>query len=94
MKFSASMHKTGFIIFFLLLFRIAFAQEVTILNLDTQEPVLNVAVYNLDKSKTALTDINGKCDLSIFERNERLTLKHLSYQTRKATKSQLLRRGG
>ncbi len=62
--------------------------------MDTRGPVLNVAVYNLDKSKTALSDNNGKCDLTIFDRHERITFKHLSYEVRKVTKAQILRRGG
>ncbi|WP_282161954.1 TonB-dependent receptor [Ulvibacterium marinum] len=70
------------------------AQEISILDMDTREPVLNVAVYNLDKSKTALSDNNGKCDLTIFDRHERITFKHLSYEVRKVTKAQILRRGG
>ena len=44
------------------------AQEITVLDVDTKEPILNVAVYNLDKSKTAVSDVDGSCDLSIFDR--------------------------
>lgn len=93
MKFLASMHKIGFIFIFLLFQGIS-AQKITVLDVDTRETVSNVAIYNLDKSKTALSDFDGKCDLGIFDGNERITLKHLSYQTRRATKSQLLKRGG
>lgn len=77
-----------------LCFQMASSQEITILDADTREPILNVAVYNLDKSKTALSDFDGKCDLSIFEGNERITFKHISYQIRKSTKAQLLRQKG
>jgi hemoglobin/transferrin/lactoferrin receptor protein len=62
--------------------------------MDTNEPILNVAVYNLDKSKTALSDYSGKCDLTIFDGQERITFKHLSYEVRKVTKAQILKRGG
>ena len=34
----------------LLVFQVVSAQEITVLDVDTREPVLNVAVYNLDKS--------------------------------------------
>lgn len=71
--------------------RVVSAQEITILDMDTKEPVINVAVYNLDRSKTALSDFDGKCDLSIFDRNERITFKHISYEVRKSTKAQILR---
>lgn len=67
------------------------SQEITILDLDTKEPVLNVAVYNTDKSKTVLSDFDGKCDLSVFDKNERITFKHISYEVRKSSKSRILR---
>ncbi len=66
-------------------------QEITVLDTDTRQPILNVAVYNSDKSKTAVSDFDGRCDLSIFDRNERITFKHISYETRKSTKAQIQR---
>lgn len=91
MKFLASatmMRKIIFGIVFLC-FQAVFSQEIFILDMDSKEPVLNVAAYNLDKSKTALSDFDGRCDLSIFDRNERITFKHISYEIRKSTKSQI-----
>ena len=75
--------------FFCLLSQAVAAQEITILDVDTKEPIVNVAIYNLDKSKTALSDFDGKCDLSVFDRNERITFKHISYEIRKSTKNQI-----
>ncbi len=86
------MQKLGFIILFLF-FQWIPAQEITILDEETREPILNVAVFNLDKSKTALSDFDGKCNLGVFSKNERITFKHISYQTKKSSKGQLLRRG-
>ncbi len=74
------------------MFQFVSAQEITILDEETKEAIVNVAIYNADKSKTALSDFDGKCDLSIFDASERLTLKHISYEVRKFTKSQLLKR--
>ncbi len=88
MKFSVNM-RYPLLTFFLLLCLAVSAQEITILDMDTKEPIINVAVYNLDKSKTALSDFNGRCDLSIFDRNERITFKHISYEIRKSTKNQI-----
>jgi hemoglobin/transferrin/lactoferrin receptor protein len=89
MKFSVNMrYLLQTCLFFLVCLAVS-AQEVTILDVDTKEPIINVAVYNLDKSKTALSDFNGKCDLSIFDRNERITFKHISYEIRKSTKNQI-----
>ncbi len=93
MKFLASMRKIVFGIF-LLLFQLISAQEITVLDIDTQEPILNVAIYNSDKSKTVITDFDGKCDLQIFGNGERITFKHIGYQIRKSTKAQILRQKG
>jgi len=78
--------------FLFLCFQVSLAQEITILDSDTEEPVPNVAVYNLDRSKTSLSDFDGKCNLSVFGDNERITFKHLSYQILRTTKSQIVRK--
>ncbi len=93
MKFSAEMHLITCLLS-LVLFQWARSQEITVREMDTGEAVTNVAVFNQDKSKTTLTGFNGKCDLSRFERNERITFRHLSYQTLRITKAQILRQGG
>lgn len=79
---------------FFLFFQSISSQEITLLDINTREPILNVAAYNLDRSKTALSDFDGKCDLSIFDRNERITFKHISYEIHKSSKSQILRHKG
>lgn len=69
------------------------AQQIRILEADSGEPVMNVAVYNRDRSRTTLSDLNGRCDLGSFAANEQLTFRHLGYQTLRASKAQLLRQG-
>ncbi|SFW53120.1 TonB-dependent receptor plug domain-containing protein [Cellulophaga fucicola] len=83
----------AFFILFLFFFNSSFAQEIIILDQDTKEPIQDVAIFNSDKSKTALTTFNGNADLSVFNKNERITLKHIGYQTKKTTKNLLLKRG-
>ncbi len=75
-------------------FQFLFAQQITVLDAEDREPISNVVIYNADRSKTVLSDGNGKCDLSSFNRNERLTFKHLSYNVRRATLAQVLRHRG
>lgn len=84
------MNKVVFIIFFMF-FATGSAQEIRVLDFYTKEPIINVAVFNADKSKTALSDLDGSCDISIFSSNERITFKHISYEVFKSSKSQLLR---
>ena len=78
-------------IFFFLIFTTVSSQEVRILDYYSKEAIVNVAVFNNDKSKTALSDLEGKCDISHFGTNERITFKHLSYEVYKVTKSQILK---
>ena len=80
------------ILFALLFIQFSVSQEITILDIDTREPIVNVVVHNRDKSKTAISDFDGSCDLTVFDRGERLIFTHLSYQPRRVTKAQLLRR--
>lgn len=72
--------------------QLAFAQEFTILDAENREAVVNVAVFNRDKSRTALSDFKGKVDLSVFDPDERITFRHISYQTLRTTLAQLNRR--
>ena len=92
MKFLANMHKTV-LAFFFLVFELVSAQEIKVLDADTKESISNVAVYNSDKSKTALSDFDGKCDVTLFSKNERITFKHISYEIGKSTKKHLLKQG-
>ncbi len=92
MKYLAKMRRLTCIVL-LLFFGVLSAQEISVLDAETREPIVNVVAYNSDRSKTTLSDIDGICDLSIFDSNERLTFKHLSYEMRKSTKAQVLRQG-
>jgi hemoglobin/transferrin/lactoferrin receptor protein len=92
MKYLVNMRYVVFLSY-LFLVQGVFAQEIVILDSDSRNPIGNVVVYNTDKSKTALSDFDGKCDLSSFAANDRLTISHIGYQSRKTTKSQLLKKG-
>ena len=92
MKFLVSMRKIIFVIC-LLFFQMVSAQEFVILDTDNHEPVPNVAIYNLDKSKTVISDLYGRADLGTFSINERIIFKHIGYQIKKTSRAQLSRRG-
>ncbi|WP_170126284.1 TonB-dependent receptor [Arenibacter echinorum] len=86
------MQKIVFIVV-LLLFKGALGQEIVILDEEDHQPIPNVIVYNWDKSRTALSDFDGKCDLSKFDQGERITFTHIGYQNYRSTKSNVLRKG-
>ncbi len=86
------MQKSVIILFFLI-FQGIIAQKIIILDYETQEPLPDVAIFNSDKSKTALSSIDGTADLTLFSKNEHIILKHIGYQTKRTTKNKLLKYG-
>lgn len=93
MKFLVDMQRILWVFF--LLFTLGFhAQEITVLDADDQAGIPNVALFNEDRSKTVITDFDGHCDISDFDRNEKIYLRHLNYQLRRSNKAQILRQGG
>ena len=92
MKYLIRMSK--YLIIALLLFScFGNAQKITVLDGDSKEQISNVAVFNKDKSKIALTDFDGVFNASVFGYKERITLKHVGYQEFNTTKQQLQRQG-
>ncbi len=71
--------KVTLLLLLLSLFQISIAQEVTVVNSTDLSPVENVAVFNLDKTKSQLTNEKGKADLSIFSANDTLIFQHTGF---------------
>ena len=78
---------------FFFLIHCVFSQKITVLDGETNQPLVNALLYNSNRSKTLLTDIDGICDLSSFSGTERFTISHMGYESKTATKNQILRRG-
>ncbi|PKP25401.1 MAG: TonB-dependent receptor [Bacteroidetes bacterium HGW-Bacteroidetes-2] len=66
-----------------------FAQEIKIINPQTNEAIPDVALYNNSKTKSAVTDANGNASLDVFNASEKINFQHTSYQTISFTKSQI-----
>ncbi|RED48779.1 TonB-dependent receptor plug domain-containing protein [Seonamhaeicola aphaedonensis] len=75
--------------FFLIAFLNIQAQNIKVLNKVTQEPIINVAIYNIDKSKSIITNFRGEADISEFDDAEVIYFKHLSHVLKKLTKQEL-----
>lgn len=80
-------------IFIFFSFGSLWSQEIRILDVDSREPIGNVVIYNNNRTKTVLSDIDGRCDLELFGNNERIIFRHISYESFRTTKGQLLKRG-
>ncbi|WP_299382639.1 TonB-dependent receptor [uncultured Lacinutrix sp.] len=59
---------------------LALAQDITVVNKQTQEPIIGVAIYNKTKSKSVVTDFDGKANLDAFKASEVVYFKHLSFK--------------
>jgi len=66
-----------------------YAQEIKVLDETTFSPISNVAVYNKDRSKSAISDENGNIDLSIFSREELLIFQHISHLEKRILKLEI-----
>ena len=71
--------------FYLILFTLVFlgnqgfSQVLKVVDYATKKPVSAVHIYNLDESKSTITDSLGSADISEFEDNELLVFSHTSY---------------
>lgn len=92
MKFSIHMYKILFLAV-LLVSTLCAAQQVTVLDADSGEPISNAAIFNKDKSRIALTDLEGHFDARIFSQQERLIIRHIGYEEFKITKQQVQKQG-
>jgi len=79
---------THFIILFLFI-NFNYAQEITFKDIDTGEPIINVAIYNKEISKSTVSDINGKAVISSFDNQEIIYLSHISYKDISILKSKI-----
>ncbi len=72
---------------FLFLSTIVSAQQITVLEQSSQQPINGVAVFNNDKTKSGVTDFDGKVDISKFNSSEEITFQHISHATLTILKS-------
>lgn len=78
-----------FTLLFLFVVTGAFAQKVTVLDVDTREPIVGVALYNEDKSKSALTNFDGVADISAFAKAEQIIFSEVAHKEARYTKAQI-----
>ena len=69
------------------------AQKIQVLSQQTGEAVPGVALFNKEKSKSGVTDIDGFADISSFTQDELITFQHIAHVTLWQTKSQIIKAG-
>jgi hemoglobin/transferrin/lactoferrin receptor protein len=60
-------------------FSVIYAQEVTILDQASNEPIIGVVAHNNSKSKSLISNFEGKVSLDIFSDNEKIIFQHTSH---------------
>ena len=75
-------------------FQVAIAQKIQVLSQQTGEAIPGVALFNKDKSKSAITNFDGFADISSFNQDERITFQHIAHAALWQTKSQILTANG
>jgi hemoglobin/transferrin/lactoferrin receptor protein len=65
------------------------AQQVLVIDQLTNEPISGVVAYNKSKSKSVISDFDGKINLDWFNSNESITFQHLSYFNFKIEKNKI-----
>ena len=76
-------------IFLVLFLQSVFGQTVTVLEEGSLTPIPGVALYNFNKNKTEVTDLNGKASLGIFDLNETIFFQNFLYEKQKLTKAEI-----
>ena len=77
------------VLFFFTSLKLAYSQSITIRNKVTHETIIAVAAFNNTKTKSSISDLEGRIDISIFTDNETINFSHLSYTSISFLKSNL-----
>ena len=88
-----SIKLSSIILFFILSISTTFAQNIKVLDGETQEPISGVAVFNNDKSTTGVSDFDGNVDVSNFTESEEITFQHISHIKLILTKEEIIASG-
>jgi len=65
------------------------SQNITVKSSTNHEAISGVAVYNIDKSKNGISDLEGRVDITVFETNETIFFQHLGHKTLEILKSKI-----
>jgi hemoglobin/transferrin/lactoferrin receptor protein len=72
-----------------LFINLSYAQEIIFKDINTNESIINVAIYNSDKSKSTVSDMDGKANIDSFNPEDIIYFSHLSYQGFSVLKSEI-----
>tara|TARA_R110002020_G_scaffold303939_2_gene519455 strand:+ start:71388 stop:73793 length:2406 start_codon:yes stop_codon:yes gene_type:complete len=70
-----------------------FSQVITILDEETRKPVTHAALFNANKTTSAVTAYDGRVDISAFTAAETIQITHVSHLDKKTTKAAIIANG-
>jgi hemoglobin/transferrin/lactoferrin receptor protein len=77
-------------VFFCLAFvTITQAQQIKVISKFTDEPIWGVAIYNINKNKSVITNANGDANIDIFSASEIIYFQHLSHRIKTIKKLEI-----
>jgi hemoglobin/transferrin/lactoferrin receptor protein len=74
---------------FFFVFSVVFGQNVTIIDVDTGEPIFGAALYNKVKTKTVTSSLDGVANISAFSQNEHIYISHIGYNEKRVSKRKI-----
>ena len=77
------------LLFFIFLSGNLFSQHIIVLDKTTEEPLSDVMIFNAEKTKTSLSNFEGRADISKFYSAEVLFFQHVSHQLFKIKKAEI-----
>ena len=80
------------ILFFSFCFISLNSQTITVIDENSGDGIPNVLLYNSDKSKRAITNLDGLVSLDDFIQNDIITFSHISYEEKSIILSELVAR--
>lgn len=68
------------------------AQEVTIIDALTSEPLAGVSLYNQTKDRNTISDDSGKCTVALFDEKDIIFFQYMGYEPKQFNKQELKRK--
>ena len=68
------------------------AQEVTIIDALTSEPIAGVSLYNQTKNRNTISDDSGKCTVALFDEKDIISFQYMGYELKQFNKQELKRK--
>lgn len=83
--------KSYFSLLLLLSTAIVFSQDISVLDKNTNQVIAGVALYNLSKTTSTITNLDGVASIDSFANDEVIYFRHISYQKFKIDKNEIIK---